>query len=95
MSIGKQEHVIHLGCWNHGRRKFVDADRVCANKGNGLPAEFVKLINKLYKIEREIKQASAEKRRPVATRGVFLDAYITSILYELLKYCEPLYLLKQ
>lgn len=65
INIGKRESVIHLGCWDHARRKYLDADKVCANKGKGVAAEFIKLINKLYKIEQEIKQASCEKRYQV------------------------------
>lgn len=65
MNIGKQDGVIHLGCWDHARRKFVDADKVSASKGKGTAAQFVKLINKLYKIEQEIKRASNEKRYQV------------------------------
>lgn len=60
--IGKQDSVIHLGCWDHSRRKFVDADKVCGNQGKGIAAEFIQLINQLYKIEQEITHASDEKR---------------------------------
>jgi transposase len=62
VNLGKKSGVIHLGCWDHARRKFVDADKVCAAKGSGMAAQFITLINKLYKIEREIKDASYEKR---------------------------------
>lgn len=61
-NLGKQEAVIHLGCWDHARRKFVDADKVCPSKGAGQAAQFITLINRLYKIEREIKDTSNEKR---------------------------------
>lgn len=66
--IGKQENIIHLGCWDHGRRKFVEADKVCALKGQGTAAQFIKLINTLYKIEQEIKHASNEKRYQARTK---------------------------
>lgn len=62
VNLGKREDVIHMGCWDHARRKFVDADKVCAAKGSGMAAQFITLINKLYKIEREIKDASNERR---------------------------------
>jgi len=61
-NIGKQEGVIHLGCWDHARRKFVEADKVCALKEQGTAVQFIKLINKLYKVEQEIKHASNEAR---------------------------------
>jgi len=65
VNLGKKSDVIHLGCWDHARRKFVDADKVCAAKGSGAAAQFIALINKLYKIEREIKDTSNEKRYQV------------------------------
>lgn len=61
-NIGTQDSVTHLGCWDHARRKFVDADKICASKGKGIAAQFVALINKLYKIERRIKNAAVDVR---------------------------------
>ena len=60
--LGKKENITHFGCWDHARRKFVAADKVCINKGRGIAAEFIKLIAKLYRIEREIKNSSDGKK---------------------------------
>lgn len=62
INLGKQESIIHLGCWDHARRKFVDADKICINKGKGIASEFIKLIARLYKVEREINHFSDKKR---------------------------------
>ena len=61
-NIGKKGGVIHLGCWDHARRKFVDADKASGSKGKGVAGQFIKHINKLYKIERTIKNATAAVR---------------------------------
>ena len=60
--IGRQKEVTHLGCWDHARRKFVSADKVSGSKGKGVAAEFIKLIAKLYRIERKLKDAPAAER---------------------------------
>jgi transposase len=59
--LGKQEKIIHLGCWDHARRKFADAIKVSANK-TGIANNFLMLINSLYDIEREIKESSDKIR---------------------------------
>lgn len=59
--IGKQKDVIHLGCWDHARRKFVAAFKVCSNKC-GVSGKALTLINSLYDIEREIKEKSDDER---------------------------------
>lgn len=71
--IGKQKDVIHLGCWDHARRKFVATIKVSNNNRTGVAAQLLTLINSLYDIEREIKeksvadryQARQEKSKPV------------------------------
>ena len=59
--------IVHLGCWDHARRKFVEAEK-------GLPKHKPKkaapskatvalsLINKLYRIEREIKALDSDEK---------------------------------
>ncbi len=59
---GKQKGVIHLGCWDHARRKFVAAFKICSNKNNGVAAQLLTLINSLYEIERDIKEKSVDDR---------------------------------
>jgi len=58
----RRTDIVNLGCWDHARRKFVDAIKVAGGNKSGVSGEMVKLINKLYKIEREHKNASIEKR---------------------------------
>lgn len=51
--LGQQEHIHHVACWAHARRYFTDITK--NHKKEGLAHQIVKLIGKLYLIERELK----------------------------------------
>ncbi len=61
----KQLKLIQLGCWDHCRRKFVEAKAAQPVKMQGQSKSDITLIKigRLYKIEREIKSRSAEEKR--------------------------------
>src|SRR5690606_11210279 len=52
--------LTRIGCWDHARRKFVEASKAGQSKGKGKKAVVAKAdialgqINKLYVIERQI-----------------------------------------
>ena len=54
--------ILHLACWAHVRRRFVDAARVQPKGRRGKADEAVALIGKLYGIERDHKDAGDEER---------------------------------
>ena len=54
--------ILHLACWAHVRRRFVDAARVQPKGRRGKADEAVAMIGKLYGIERDHKDASDEAR---------------------------------
>lgn len=59
-SVCQQENITQLGCWDHVRRKFVEAKKAePKKKGKQSPASkadmAISLIQKLYVIERQIK----------------------------------------
>jgi len=58
----RTEKIEHLACWAHARRNFVDAARVQPKGKRGRADEAVELIGKLYKIERDHKDATVEER---------------------------------
>ncbi|MEO8121660.1 MAG: IS66 family transposase, partial [Rhodoferax sp.] len=58
----RAEDIIHLACWAHARRRFVDAARVQPKGKRGKADEAVALIGKLYGIERDCKDASVDTR---------------------------------
>jgi len=55
-----EKELTQLGCWDHARRKFKDAEKALPKKRQGgAPAKCtvaLSLINKLYAIERKIKE---------------------------------------
>lgn len=53
------EQVTRVGCWDHVRRKYIEAEAVSGKECSTV----LKLIAKLYKIEKEIKKLSVEKRK--------------------------------
>jgi transposase len=50
-AIGEKEGIVHVGCWAHARRKFVEALKI--SQGQSSAAEMLALIGILYDIERE------------------------------------------
>lgn len=62
-----KKNITQLGCWDHARRKFCEAEKALPDKKNktGPPAKAVMalaMINKLYRIERAIKDLSPEQK---------------------------------
>jgi len=64
----RENDITQLGCWDHARRKFKEAQKAQpkAKKGkNHLPSKAdraMSFINKLYMIERQIKLLSVEEK---------------------------------
>lgn len=61
-ALGAQSGVERLGCWAHARRKFVEAQKVQPKGKTGRADIALNLINKLYGIERDLKEAGDEHR---------------------------------
>jgi len=51
--MGKSEHIIHVGCWAHTRRKFDEAR--AATKKTGAAEQALSSIRKLYLIEKRLR----------------------------------------
>ncbi len=66
-TVCRQKQIVHLGCWDHVRRKFVEAQKAQPlKKAFSVPSkadEALAKINELYRIEREIKALSADEKR--------------------------------
>lgn len=60
--IAKTPGIERLACWAHVRRRCVEAVRVQPKGKRGKADEAVALIGKLYRIEREFKDASPQER---------------------------------
>ncbi len=61
-AVAAQAGVERLACWAHARRKFIEAQKVQPKGKTGRSDVALNLINKLYSIERDLKEASAEQR---------------------------------
>lgn len=62
-ALGAREGVERLGCWAHVRRKFVEAQKVQPKGKTGRADIALNLINKLYGVERDLKDSSDEDRK--------------------------------
>jgi transposase len=65
--LGQLEHIRHVACWAHARRYFVDVAK--ASKKEGLAHQVVKLVGKLYHLERELKDKEASPEVILMRRG--------------------------
>ncbi len=64
-AVGTQPGVIQVGCFAHARRKFDEAVKAQGKKGKpkaGKATKGLAFIQKLYRIEMTLKQASVEMR---------------------------------
>ncbi len=64
-AIAAVRGVIHLGCWAHARRYFVEAEAAIPKAARGpqsLATQFIAAISELYAIEAKAKDLSVEQR---------------------------------
>ena len=61
-AVAAQEGIERLGCWAHARRKFVEAQKVQPKGKTGRADMALNLINRLYGIERDLKDACDTER---------------------------------
>ncbi|WP_420480839.1 IS66 family transposase [Burkholderia latens] len=89
--IARVNQLVHLGCWAHARRYFVEAEAVLPKekRAGSLPGQFVALIGELFAIEARAKDATDAARydlrqrdsRPVLVRiGVLLLDNVHAVL---------------
>jgi transposase len=61
--------VIHAGCWSHARRKFTEVVKAVGKKKISTKAEkALRLIGKLYQIEREARDLELSEEQLLAKR---------------------------
>ncbi len=63
----RDKGIVHPGCWDHARRKFVEAEKgqPKQTRKKAPPSKAtvaLSLINKLYRIEREIKDLDSDEK---------------------------------
>jgi len=65
-AIAAARGAVHLGCWAHARRYFVEAEAVIPKAARGpeqLATQFIAAMGELYAIEAQAKDLGAEQRR--------------------------------
>lgn len=60
--FNQSKDIIRLGCWAHVRRRFMEAIKVQPKGKRGRANEAVELIGRLYRIERDTKDATDTER---------------------------------
>jgi transposase len=66
--VGERPGIVHAGCWAHARRRFHEAWKTQKSSGGKSDSRASKAqqglawIQKLYRIERDVAEASAEER---------------------------------
>jgi transposase len=95
--VCRNNGITRIGCWDHARRKFVEASRAAPSGGKGKKPKTTKAdvalgyINKLYAIERQLKDkgASIDERYRVrqelslpqlGTLKTWLEANVSKVL---------------
>ena len=61
--VCRARSLIRLGCWTHARRKFVEAKRDQPKGKIGRADQALAYIQKLYRVERQAKDGTAEQRK--------------------------------
>ena len=61
-AVATRGGIERLACWAHARRKFVEAQKVQPKGKTGRADMALNLINKLYGIERDLKDANDSER---------------------------------
>lgn len=61
-AVAAREGIERLGCWAHARRTFVEAQKVQPKGKTGRADVALSLINKLYGIERDLKEDNDSER---------------------------------
>jgi transposase len=76
--------LVHVGCWAHARRKFVDAVKV--NPKDGEAIKMVTRMDVLFLIDRQAK----EQRMSAAERLAFRQEHATPWVIEIHQECVEL-----
>jgi len=66
--LDAQPGVIHVGCWAHARRKFMDVLKAAGNPSSGVAYDSVERIRQLYAIEKTARQKNLTREELCAVR---------------------------
>ena len=67
--LDNTDGILHVGCWAHARRKFVDAEKARGKKAKpGAPAIAINAIKGIYAIEKKAKKLGLSQDEILALR---------------------------
>ena len=69
-AVAAREGIERLACWAHARRKFVGAQKVQPKGKTGRADMALNLINKLYGVERDLKDTDNNRAENVTRPSV-------------------------
>jgi transposase len=68
-ALGRRPGILHVGCWAHARRKFMEVVKACSGKGKKGHAETVlEYIQRLYAVEKEARKGGLTSDQIVTLR---------------------------
>ncbi len=77
------EKLVHVGCWSHSRRKFVDAVKVNPNDGEAI--KMVTRMDALFLVDREARQQQMSVEERLALRREYAESWAAEIHDECVK----------
>lgn len=75
--------LVHVGCWAHARRKFVDAVKV--NRDDAAAVRMVMLMDGLFLVDRDARQKQMTAEERLAWRRQHVEAWAEEIRQECVK----------
>jgi len=75
--VAQENGLVHLCCWAHARRKFVEAQKAQPKGKTGRADRAITMIAKLYAVEKRTKNASLEERQ--AARAEFSEQHLKDL----------------
>ena len=75
--------LVHVGCWAHARRKFVDAVKV--NPKDGIAIQMVTRMDALFLVDRHARQQRLSLEERAALRREHAEPWVEEIHAECLK----------
>ena len=71
------EKLVHVGCWTHARRKFVDAVKV--NKGDEAAVSMVLRMDALFLVDRDARKKEMSAAERLAHRRALSQEFVDEI----------------
>jgi transposase len=77
--VGDQPGIIHVGCWGHTRRKFIDARGGPKAPPGGLADEALSMIRKIFAIERKLRAQELSDDEFLKTRRELVEPVLKEL----------------